>query len=97
MGPALFLHKIASTFVSKNLPLSRPVFRRCDVGVGSTPPQNPPQQSEGCLWRSIIDRRAAQNCSPIISAFRANDAGFLVEPALDAREFLALHRAGELR
>src|ERR1700686_1121103 len=97
MDRALSRDKAGSTFFEKNLLLSGAVSRGCDVGLGSTPPQSRPQQSEGCLWRSIIDRRAAQNCSPIISAFRANDAGFLVEPALDAQEFLALHRAGELR
>src|ERR1700730_6423085 len=89
--------KAGSTFVEKNLLPPGAVSRRGDVDPGSTPPQSRPQQSGGRLWRSVVARRAAQNCSPIVSAFRANDAGLFVEPAAHAREFFALHRAGELR
>src|ERR1700682_6031915 len=89
--------KAGSTFVEKNMLSPGAVSRRGDVDPGPTPPQSRAEQSRGRLWRSIVDRRAAQNCSLIVSAFRANDAEFFVESASDAREFFALHRAGELR
>src|SRR6266446_3765356 len=97
MDRASFRDKAGSTFVEKNLLSAGAVSRRGDVDLGSTWSQSRPEQSGGRLWPSFLDRRAAQDCSPIISAFRPNDARFFVESAPHTREFFALHRAGEPR